>query len=816
MAQLEARLVSAARNVWTLITRWLILMLLWTALADVALSRDFYLAPTGDDQNIGSIDHPFATLERARDALRASRREGTSLGSGAVTIWLAGGIYQRAKTFDLSAEDSGSLASPIIYRALPGAAVRVMGGRVLDAWMPIDDPAILARFDPAARGHVRQVSLTALGIADPGAMVSRGFNRGDKKSGIELCYNLQPMTLARWPNHDWLTIAATPSAAAEINERGVTMGKLTGGFHYADDRPRRWAASDDLWVHGYWAYDWANSYERIAVLDQGNRLIKTQPPFGQYAYLTGQRFYFLNVLEELDEPGEYYVDRARGLIYFWSPGPLPLAEVTASLLADPLVRLRDVDHVTFRGIIFECTRASAVEITGGSNCLIVGCTIRNTGAGAITIEQGLNHGVRSCDIHHNGDGGVKIHGGDRRTLTPCNHFVENCHFHHQAQWSRCYYPAVHATGVGIRIAHNLIHDNPHCAILYVGTDITVEYNEIYRVCTETGDVGAIYTGRDWTARGNHVRYNFIHHIGGLGMGSMAVYLDDCVSGQAVTGNIFYKTQRAIFIGGGRDNHVQNNFFVDCQPAVMIDGRGLLPDLAWRDMVYGVLQQELVASNHHALPYATRFPELTQLDALYQSGQGIPPEGTQVINNLNVGGEWLVIYRGAEAKHVTQRGNLSTLDPGFTDPDYTHSLDFSLRDDAPILLEGMQRIPSEKIGLVIDADRHNRPRVLSRLALISRSTDSSQVQVRLTVRNTSESAWVGLVRVIAKPVESVSWTMRRSAGVESVGTLACRLRSGESATADFGVTVAVGATKFEVAADTPGLRPTWETLNRPLR
>ena len=90
------------------------------------------------------------------------------------------------------------------------------------------------------------------------------------------------------------------------------------------------------------------------------------------------------------------------------------------------------------------------------------------------------------------------------------------------------------------------------ALRIEGNDHLIEFNDIHHIALETGDVGAIYTGRDWTYRGNKIRFNFIHETGGVGMGSMGVYMDDCVSGTEIYGNIFFKVQRAAFLGGGRD------------------------------------------------------------------------------------------------------------------------------------------------------------------------------------------------------------------------------------------------------------------------
>ena len=136
-------------------------------------------------------------------------------------------------------------------------------------------------------------------------------------AALELFFKDQPMTLAQWPNAGFEKIAGTPDAARD--EHGGTLGKLAAGFNYEGDRPQRWADTNDIWIHGYWAYDWANSYEHVASIDTQKRLIKTDPPHGNYGFRTGQRFYFLNILEELDEPGEWYLDRKTGCPLLLAP-----------------------------------------------------------------------------------------------------------------------------------------------------------------------------------------------------------------------------------------------------------------------------------------------------------------------------------------------------------------------------------------------------------------------------------------------------------------------------------------------------------------
>jgi hypothetical protein len=221
------------------------------------------------------------------------------------------------------------------------------------------------------------------------------------------------------------------------------------------------------------------------------------------------------------------------------------------------------------------------------------------------------------------------------------------------------------TGVGLRASHNLIHDHPHCAILYWGNDHVIEFNEIHHIALETGDVGAIYTGRDYTFRGNKVRYNFIHHTGGVGMGSMGVYMDDCVSGTEVFGNVFYKVHWAMFIGGGRDHRVENNLFVDCDPAVRADGRGLDHSPVWHEMVNDTMRKSL-AQAPLAL-YRNRYPEMKFLDRYYgppegpaitgQAFHGVPPDNNLIVRNV-CAGKWLEAGWHATPEMLRLENNLT--------------------------------------------------------------------------------------------------------------------------------------------------------------
>jgi hypothetical protein len=669
----------------------------------VVAAADMYVSPDGNDGQDGSMTRPLKSLEAARDRIRVLRAAG-ELADGGVTVWLRGGDFVRETTLELTSADSGTSDSPVVWRPYQNETVRLLGGRRLTEFGPVTDPAVVERLEENARVAVREVDLRALGISEYGEWASRGFGRPTVAAHCELFIDGVPMMVARWPNEgEWEHIAGFPQEHAQDDGHGGKIGKLEDGFHYAGDRPRRWKDTSELWVHGYWSWDWANSYEHVASLDLDQRLIKTAPPFGQYGFRVGQRVQFLNVLEELDQPGEWVLDRKAGKLYFWPPNELSSdSQVLLSLLGKPFVKMQDVAHVTLQGLTFEATRATAIEIAGGSHVQVLGCQLRNLGNWGVRMEGGSDHVVRSCDIFDTGDGGVVMSGGDRQTLTRGKHVVENCHFARQGRWSKCYVPAVLLSGVGLRVAHNLIHDHPHCAILFGGNEHQIEFNEIHHIALETGDVGAIYTGRDWTYRGNRIRHNFIHHTGGVGMGSMGVYMDDCVSGTEVFGNVFYKVHWAMFIGGGRDHQVVNNIFVDCDPAVRIDGRGLDKSPVWFNMVYDYMKKQM--GNVPSLLYRSRYPAIANLDRYYATTDGVPPEDNVVTRNICVG-KWLEAGWHSTEGMLKLEGNFVGSDPGFVDP---AKMDFNLKADAAPLSQGFQPIPFAAIGLQIDEFRSTVP------------------------------------------------------------------------------------------------------------
>jgi hypothetical protein len=371
-------------------------------------------------------------------------------------------------------------------------------------------------------------------------------------------------------------------------------------------------------LYGYWFHDWADSYERVASIDTNAPTITLAPPYANYGYRKGQRFYAVNLLSEISRPGEWYLDRSTGILYLYPPADPNRSVMELSVAAFPFVQMDNVSHVTLQGLTWELGCADGVIIKEGTGCRLAGCTIRRCGGTGVDIWGGTGHGLLSCDIYSLGRGGVDMLGGDRKTLTPGRHFVENCHIYELSRIDHTYTPAVVTWGVGNRISNNLIHDIPSSAIRLGGNDHVVEFNEVYRVVRESDDQGAVDMWGDPTFRGNVIRGNYWHHIGDwqhIGeepvVGQGAVRLDDAISGLLIDGNIFDHCGTggfgfgAVQIHGGKDNIMTHNLFVDCRSAISFSPWG---DQRWRE--YTAHSLELKDIN--AALYLARYPELAHL------------------------------------------------------------------------------------------------------------------------------------------------------------------------------------------------------------
>ena len=580
----------------------------------------FHVSPRGADGNPGTAERPFASLDRARDEIRSLKKLGR-LKAGSVVVLVHGGEYLVSKTFTLGSEDSGTPATPIVYRAVPGEKPVFRGGVRLRGFHPVTDESLLKRLPAESRAKVMQVGLHAGGVTNLLPLKLGGFASGHgfkTHPAHELFYNGQALQLARGPNEGFLRIA---DVVVKDGTKGYDReGSKVGEFTYTGDLPARWAGEPDLLLYGYWFWDWADSYERVASIDVPQRRITLAKPYHNYGYSIHAPFYAINALPELDTPGEWYLDRASGSLLLYPPSDPNTAVVELSLFHRPMVAADNLSHVRFQELTWELGSADAIHLRGGDHVLFAGCTVRRFAGNGIEIHGGTEHGILSCDIYSLGRGGTIVSGGDRKTLTPGRHFIENCDIHSLSRIDHTYTPAVILSGVGNRIAHNRFHDVLSSALRVGGNDHLIEFNEIFEVVLESDDQGGADMYGNATYRGNVFRYNHWHHIGnwhGEGeepkCGQAGIRLDDAISGTLVYGNIFERCSAGklgfggVQIHGGKDNIVDNNVFIDCAAAVSFSA---WPEKRWREFVQSALESREI---DQAL-YLERYPELAQLSS----------------------------------------------------------------------------------------------------------------------------------------------------------------------------------------------------------
>ncbi len=724
--------------------------LLISFVSPLLASYNLYISPKGNDGWPGTREKPFATFERARVAERQILQQN---GHGAgVTVWVYAGAYRFTKPFRLDSLDSGTQESPVVYRAMPGEEVRIMGGRMIDpsAFVPVNDPKILQGLSPEARNHVFQGDLRALGITDFGKLRQYGHSLPVVTAQMELFFNDRPMQLARYPN--WGQIPMGKVVDPGSVPRYGDFSNRGGTFLYTDPRTARWAGLDDVWLQGTFMWGYADDMIHVASIDTVTHEIKLSSPH-LYGLGSGEAFreyVALNILDEIDIPGEYYLNRKTGILYFWPPDSLNGSRIVVSELEKPLVALEGASYIVLRGLTIEDTRGIGVYIERGEGNLIAGCTIRNTGTTGIMMGQGSwpvkghsgmdgdaknyqavavseeigdlqNHlyndtvwdrhpgkhqGVLSCDIYYTGAGGVCLGGGIKKDLIPGGSFVENCRIHDYNRRNKFLWAGVDVDGCGNRVAHNEIYNSGYQGIYVHGNDHLFEYNLVHDVSMNSDDTSPWYLGRDPSDRGNIVRYNFFHHVGRQDRMVMGVYLDDGTCGTTIVGNILYKTATygAVYSNSGQDNIVRNNIFIESYgPAVHI--KSMWYDFAKNQVKEffgpdGIYRRRLTLSvNIYAPPYSTHYPKLRDfLDLMPDSITyvGMRPRGNIMEENVVYNCPEVLRLTAPYATFETRDNFITNDDPGFVDE---ARMNFQLRDDSIVYkkLKEFKKIPFEKIG-----------------------------------------------------------------------------------------------------------------------
>jgi hypothetical protein len=666
-----------------------------TRLPDVGpLAAEIHVAPDGDDAGDGSPSQPFAGLTRARDAVRQLRTQGLD---GPIAVTLAPGEYPVTAPLELTAVDSGTAAGPVIYRAAEPGRTVLYGGQRLTGFTPVTDPAILSRLPSEARGHVVQCDLKTQGISDFGELRVRGYGHRSPAPTLELMVDGQPQTVARWPNRGFVE-------ARSLIDPGDPADLRPAVLEYEDPRHERWTQAKDPWLFGYFRYLWADTALPLGAIDAKNHTLTTGVPYefgGDQGMSTAQGiiYYAFNLLEEIDEPGEYYIDRDTGVLYFYPPCDPDQATIDIGMLTTPMVTLDGASDVRLEGLTMDLGRDSGVVMRDCQHCVVCGCTVSRMAANGILIHGGEANGILSCDIHTIGRRATEVIGGDRETLTPGRHFIENCRIHGFGRIDRTYTPAIQLEGVGLRVAHNLMYDCPSSAMRIEGNDHLIEYNEVHSAVQESDDQGGMELYMNTTHRGVVFRYNKFHDLGKTGgetavHGQAAIRLDDAISGLHLYGNLFIRCANgnfgAVQMNSGRDNVIENNMFVDCRQA--ISGGWNRSNNVWQWLRDGETPDNFYFNDL----YLSRYPQLAGL----QEEPGINHVWRNLFYQCGA-----TASGNADFLDLRDNGSYADQDPGFVDASQG---DYRLRADAPLLATGFMALPVEHMGLYADDLRPTWP------------------------------------------------------------------------------------------------------------
>lgn len=679
----------------------------------------YYVSADGKAGADGSEASPFASIEAARDAIRALKST-SGLPDGGITVVVKSGTYTASSDITFTAEDSGTEACPITYVSEELHGARLTSAAVLDYsdFVSLTKEEADRIIDKDAAGKVLKLDLSKYGVTTANVSAPSNDYRFD------LAVDGVVMKYAEYPN------ASYHRAPSEIEAERTTKLVITD-----EDAARiaGWKDVSEASVYCFTTYEWATANADIASFDSTNNAIKMQGSYG-YGFGENSRYRFINVMEEIDTAGEYFLDRRNCVLYAYLPEGAENALLTANIAETRIIYATNTEHVTFHGFDITGTRTEAVSLNDCRNVTLDSLKISNIGDVGINA-RGYNITIQNCDISGTGADAIRIYGGDRVTLTPSNNLIYNNYIHDWATRGQTYRPGVRVDGVGITVSHNEICNSLHFAIHYYGNDNVFEYNYIHDVVTDSSDAGAIYAGRHYAYYGNVMRYNYFEDIGSAEMGAaMAIYWDDGLSGQTAYGNImnrvYGKNSYAIMVGGGRDNLVENNIFIDIYDGdlaisyvISVDSRartGYFDPTYWAGDPYGhIWQFEEVPYNTGV--WAEKYPSLAKVkyvkdslrddddeyaffnpafnvyrnNAFYTSGAG--PKVLQ----FNLSG----MYHDMPdcIKNSTVNENNYQIAKDLSDFVNAEKGNMTLKKDALVFekIEGFEDIPFDEIGLVSD-------------------------------------------------------------------------------------------------------------------
>lgn len=597
-----------------------------------------YVSPNGNDSNDGSEGSPLASMEGARNKIREIKKSG--MPQNGITVTFREGSYKWTDTLEFNSEDSGTENGKIVYRSYPGekavmeAGIRIPGS----AFAPVTNEDILMKWSNAkAKQNIRQLDLKSY-MAKNGynnvsdyytqmydtyhfggtyqgqseEVVKKEGNNTDIRRPIYSFDGEPALWLARYPNKEggWYADTHPQTKFLKVGEVVKDGGKTEAStFKYSERRISKYAGYDDVYVFGHLKYLFYHDEAKVTINSKDQTITTVSPlPLG----ISSNRDYFIfNILDELDAPGEYYVDKNTGMMYVYPNGDINSKTLNVSLLdKNWMIQMNGTSNVTFSGLTFENSKGGGIKTAVGDNVRIEYCSFNNFGTKGIEIgdvtgvpysyygrlnwpefdkddnldwyqEQdnywkenyikGKNNGIYGCIINNTGNSGVDISGGNPHTDERSGDYVENCIIENTGAYKRTYAASMVVRAHGINIKNNRLGHTPAAIINGTFTVADIENNELYDGMTESNDNGLIYCNYQYPNLDIKIKNNYFHDTpaeheiknasSAFSQRSGIAFDNNYGGGIVIDNNVFVNIPRGSFLK--TDTVMNNNVFVDC-------------------------------------------------------------------------------------------------------------------------------------------------------------------------------------------------------------------------------------------------------------
>lgn len=708
--------------------------------------QKIFVSAVGDDSGDGSEEEPLRTLEKAIDVANEMREDSDKL----IEILLREGTYSVTNTIKIiNSQKDDTLLKISAYqdeKVTINAGVDIP----LSAMSIADSDFTNAIIDKPNAGSVLQYNLKDAQIEDLGEISLRGHLISDEKEAqAELSLNGEVQKLAGWPNGEY-TGLIKPTDSNEYGKR--TKSGIANGcsFQVNYDRPSQWSKPEQAWLSGTIGPNYEFDYYPVSRFDSEEKRVYLSRGALE-KYYTEPYYRFENVPEELDEPGEYYIDRQSGMLYFYPPEDAPKDSVLTITMSTPtldvsgkapnsMFRIENSKNIVFENLIFKGGRGSAITGKNNSNIQFINCEINSFGENGIRFDASTDIKISDCKIHDVGQDGILfVSCGNYKTLSPSNIVVSNNDIYNFARLERSYKTGIDFgyRCVGATAANNHIHNGPHAGMIFYGVNNDIYGNEFDNLVTEFSDMDALYCNNSnypWE-RGNKIHNNYFHDIGKSSMNGRhqinvrAIRTDNRGCGLNIYENLFYNIGDggngngnngigAITAEGTR-NRIFNNLFVDCNEAYFntlqykeietADDGTLYPDtiinssgVEVANTINGAKVADLKKQMENYLPvYGKQFPELYKYFYEHPNMSKTNEFKNNMIINIAIplsnfnGTQNEEGFRGSQMLTAASGNYVSTSDPGFVSYDNGN---LELSSSATSLVEGLPNFEMSSFGI----------------------------------------------------------------------------------------------------------------------